>query len=147
MLKRAFGWAVFVFLSTASTTLIASDKKPVVFVADKNSVQLTSTDQITEVSGGGSGNAMTTATIKDMNRTCPAADVTLYRKSADYVLMVGDTHGFPMEKDKQAVVAAADGRVLYSASARLLGSAVKDACNAIVKDWSQRSTAKAMPAN
>jgi hypothetical protein len=71
--------------------------------------------------------------------TCPEAEVTLFRSSADYVLMVGDTHGFPLEKDKQAVVATSDGKVFFSTSARLLGSAVKDVCSAILKDWSQRS--------
>jgi hypothetical protein len=133
-------------LSAASTLLLAAEKKPVVFVAEKDSAQITSSSHTSEVTGGGSGNAMTAATIKDLNRSCPEADVTLYRRSADYVLMVGDTHGVPLEKDKQAVVATADGKVFFSTSARLLESAVKDACSAIVKDWSKRATATAEPA-
>jgi hypothetical protein len=133
-------------VGAASTLLLAAEKKPVIFVAEKDSAQITSSSNATDVTGGGSGNAMTAATIKDLNRSCPEADVTLYRRSADYVLMVGDTHGVPLEKDKQAVVATADGKVFFSTSARLLESAVKDACSAIVKDWSKRSTAKAAPA-
>jgi hypothetical protein len=143
MLKKLL-LAAIVYAIAASTLLLAKDKKPVVYVADKNSAQVTSTDDSAEVTGGGSGNSTTAATIKDLNRSCPEADVTLYRSSANYVLIVGDTHGFPGEKDKQAVVATSDGRVFFSSSARLLGNAVKDACGAIVKDWSQRPEAKAV---
>lgn len=144
MVIRTHGWVLALYLCAAST-LLAADKKPVVFVADRDSAQITSSGNTTEVTGGGSGNSMTAATIKDLNRTCPQADVTLNRQSADYVLLVGDTHGFPGEKDKQAVVATADGKVVFSSSARLLDSAVKDACGALVKDWSKRSSAQAAP--
>jgi L-asparaginase/Glu-tRNA(Gln) amidotransferase subunit D len=43
----------------AALCLAAEEKKPVVFVADKNSVQVPSSEGNTEVTGGGSGNAMT----------------------------------------------------------------------------------------
>lgn len=69
--------------------------------------------------------------------------MTLNRKSADYMLIVGDTPGFPLEKDQQAVLATTDGKVIYSGSARLLGNAVKDACSAMQKNWSQRSATQA----
>lgn len=133
---------IFSFLLIASTLLAAADKKPTIYVADRNSAQITSSGDTTQVSGEGSGNSMTTATIKDLNQSCPRAEVTLNRKAADYVLMVGDTHGLPLEKDQQAVLARANGNVIYSGSARLLGNAVKDACGAMMKDWSQRSNAK-----
>lgn len=136
-------YALLVFLLTAGTLLAASDKKPAIFVANRNSAQFTSSGETTQVSGEGSGNSVTAAAIKDLNQACPAAVVTLNRKSADYVLIMGDTHGFPMERDKQAVLATADGKVIYSGAARLMGNAVKDACGAMMKDWSQRSTAQA----
>ena len=143
MMNRTYLWGLALYLA-ASTSLLAADKKPVIYVADRDSAQITSNGDTTQVTGGGSGNSMTAATIKDLNRTCPQADITLNRQSADYVLLVGDTHGFPGEKDKQAVVAtAADGKVIFSSSARLLESAVKDACGAIVKDWSKHSSAQA----
>jgi len=144
-MSRAYCCGLFAIVLTTSTLLTAADKKPAIFVADRNSAQITSTGDTTQVSGEGSGNAMTAATIKDLNRTCPEADVTLNRQSADYVLIVGDTHGFPLEKDKQAVLANANGKVIFSGSARLLESAVKDACGAMLKNWSQRSTAQASP--
>ena len=134
------------YLGAASTLLLAADKKPAVFVANRNSAQFTASGDTTQVSGEGSGNSISAATIKDLNQTCPEAVVTLNRNSADYVLIVGDTHGFPMERDKQAVVATADGKVVFSTAARLLGNAVKDACGAIVKDWSQHPPAKASSA-
>ena len=143
-MKQAYCWGLAFYLAAAST-LLATDKKPVIFVADRDSAQITASGNTTEVTGGGSGNSMTAATIKDLNRTCAQADVSLNRQSADYVLVVGDTHGFPGEKDKQAVVATADGKVLFSSSARLLENAVKDACSAIVKDWSKRTSAQAEP--
>jgi hypothetical protein len=136
---------MFLCVGATSSLLLAGEKKPVVFVADRNSVQVTSTDDTTEVTGGGSGNAMTAATIKDLNLTCQEVAVSLHRRSADYVLIVADTNGFPLTKDKQAVVATGDGEVFFSTSARLLGSAVRDACGAIVKDWSKRSEAKTAP--
>lgn len=142
---KTYCLAVVPYVCAASTLLLAAEKKPVVYVADRNSAQITSNDDTTQVNGGGSGSSMTAATIKDLNRTCPQAEITLNRQSADYVLLVGDTHGFPLEKDQQAVVATADGKVVFSTSARLLGNAVKDACGAIVKDWSQHSTANAGP--
>jgi hypothetical protein len=142
---KTFCWAIVLYLCAASTLLLAGDKKPAIFVANRNSAQFTAAGDTTQVSGEGSGNSITAATIKDLNRSCPEADVTLNRKTADYVLIVGDTHGFPLEKDQQAVLATADGKVIYSGSARLLGNAVKDACGAMMKDWSQRSTAQASP--
>lgn len=129
-------------LLLASTLLLATDKKPAIYVADRNSAQTTSSGDTTQVSGEGSGNSVTAATIKDLNQTCREANVTLNRKSADYVLIVGDTHGFPGEKDKQAVLATADGSVIYSSSARRLGNAVKDVCSAMMKNWSQHPTAQ-----
>jgi len=143
---KTFCWAVVLYLGAASTLLLAADKKPAVFVANRNSAQFTASGDTTQVSGEGSGNSISAATIKDLNQTCPEAVVTLNRNSADYVLIVGDTHGFPMERDKQAVVATADGKVVFSTAARLLGNAVKDACGAIVKDWSQHPPAKASSA-
>ena len=143
---RAYCCGVFLFVLMASMALLAADKKPAIFVANRNSAQFTSSGDTTQVSGEGSGNSITAATIKDLNQACPDADVTLNRKSADYTLIVGDTHGFPGEKDKQAVLATADGKVIYSGSARLLGNAVKDACGAMLKNWSQRSTAQASTA-
>jgi len=139
---KTFCWAVLLYLAAASTPLLAADKKPAIFVANRNSAQFTASGDTTQVSGEGSGNSISAATIKDLNQTCPEAVVTLNRNSADYVLIVGDTHGLPFERDKQAVVASADGKVVFSTAARLLGNAVKDACGAIVKDWSQHPTAK-----
>jgi len=143
-MKLTFCWGVVLYLC-ATGAVVAAEKKPIVFVADRDSAQITSNGGTTEISGGGSGNSMAAATIKDLNRTCPQTEVTLKRQSADYVLLVGDTHGFPGEKDKQAVVATADGKVVFSGGARLLESAVKDACSAIVKDWSKRSSAQPSP--
>ena len=141
-MNRTYCWGLAFYLA-AATALLAGDKRPVIYVANHDSAQITSSGDTTNVSGEGAGNSITAATIKDVNRSCPEADVTLNRQSADYVLLVGDTHGFPLEKDKQAVVAAADGKVLFSGSARLLESAVKDACGAIAKDWSERTSAPA----
>ena len=144
-MRRAYCYGLFLLLLMAGTAALAADKKPAIFVANRNSAQFTSSGDTTQVSGEGSGNSITAATIKDLNQTCPGADVTLNRKSADYVLIVGDTHGFPGEKDKQAVLATTNGNVIFSSSARLLGNAVKDICGAMLKNWSQRSTAQAAP--
>ena len=141
-MNRAYFWGLAFYLAAASA-LLAADKRPVIYVANRDSAQITSNGDTTEISGAGAGNSITAATIRDVNRVCPDADVTLNRQSANYVLLVGDTHGFPGEKDKQAVVATADGKVVYSGSARLLESAVKDACSAIVKDWPKYSQAPA----
>ena len=142
-MNRTCCWGLAFYLAAASA-LLAADKRPVIYVADRDSAQITANGATTEITGGGTGNSMAAA-IKDLNRSCPQADVTLSRQSADYVLLVGDTHGFPGEKDKQAVVATADGKVVFSGGTRLLESAVKDACGAIVKDWSKRSSAQAAP--
>jgi hypothetical protein len=141
MVKRFYCWGVAVYLAAAST-LLAADKKPAVFVAERDSAQITSSGDTAGITGGGSGNSITAATIKDLNHSCPDATVTLDRRSADYVLIVGDTHGFPLERDKQAVVASADGKVVFTTAARLLGNAVKDACGAIVENWPAQSSAK-----
>ena len=142
-MSRTLHCVLFVVVFLTSTLLLAGDKKPAIYVADRNSAQITSSGDTTQVSGEGAGNSTTAATIKDLNQSCPQAAVTLNRNAADYTLIVGDTHGFPMEKDKQAVLATADGSVVYSGSARLLGNAVKDACAAMMKNWSQRSSAQA----
>ncbi len=142
-MSRAYHCALIAVLLLTGTLLLAADKKPAIYVADRNSAQITSSGDTTQVSGEGSGNSTTAATIKDLNQSCPQAVVTLNRKSADYTIIVGDTHGFPGEKDKQAVLATSDGSVIYSGSARLLQNAVKDACGAMLKNWSQHPTAQA----
>lgn len=130
-------------LSTA--TLAAQDEtKPRVFVTDSQSW---------ESSGGFGGNArgfggaqkggarpQTAEIMKTFGERCPEATVTMNKDRADYVILLDHEGGKGIVlRDNKFALFNKDGDAIKSGSTRSLGNAVKDACDALLKDWEPKN--------
>ena len=141
----------FVFLTSItviSATLWGqanpSTQKPRVFVSDSQSWQMSG-------SAGGSGGSFgahsqggarpqTAEIIKTFGERCPDVIVNNKAAKADYVILLDHEGGKGLAlRDNKVAVFNGDGDTILSHSTRSLGNAVKDACEAIVKDWPTRA--------
>jgi hypothetical protein len=140
------------FVSACSLTMIlaagivlAQDTaKPRVFISDSQSW---------EMSGGGGGSSagfggassggarpQTAEIIKTFGERCPKVTVNNKQDKADYVVLLDHEGGKGLAKrDNKVAVFNKDGDSILSHSTRSLGNAVKDACEAISKDWPARA--------
>ncbi len=76
--------------------------------------------------------------IKAFRKTCPSITITARQDNADYSVLVADDGSGAGRKGRSAVVSTASGDVVFASSARALGSAVKNACGAIERDWAAK---------
>jgi PEGA domain len=119
-------------------------EKPRVFISDSQSWEMSG-------SAGGSGGTFaahshggarpqTAEIIKTFGERCPDVIVNNKAEKADYVVLLDHEggKGIAMHDNKVAVFNG-DGDSILSHSTRSLGNAVKDACEAIVKDWPARA--------
>lgn len=145
----------FVLTSIAVITAAAlaqanpGTQKPRVFISDSQSWQMSG-------SAGGSGGSFgahsqggarpqTAEIIKTFGERCPDVVVNNKAAKADYVILLDHEGGKGLAlRDNKVAVFNSDGDTILSHSTRSLGNAVKDACDAIVKDWP--SKAGRMPA-
>ena len=114
--------------------------RPRVFITDSKSW---------EMSGGGGGTAegfgggsrggarpQTAEIIKTFGERCPDVIVNNKQEKADYVVLLDHEGGKGVIfHDNKVVVFGEDGDSILSRSTRSLGNAVKDACDAISKNW------------
>jgi PEGA domain len=122
--------------------------RPRVFITDSKSW---------EMSGGGGGTSdgfggasrggarpQTAEIIKTFGERCPDVIVNNKQEKADYVVLLDHEGGKGVIfRDNKVAVFNADGDSIVSRSTRSLGNAVKDACDAISKDWPPRQARKA----
>ena len=88
------------------------------------------------MAGGTSGGArpQTAEIIKTFRERCPDLEATLEREKADYFVILDHEGGKRiLRNDNKVVVFDSTGTSVYSGSTRILGNAVKDACNEIRK--------------
>ncbi|HUM07214.1 MAG TPA: PEGA domain-containing protein [Terriglobales bacterium] len=130
----------------AAQAINPADEKPRVFVTDSQSW---------EISGGGGGTSegfgggtrggarpQTAEIIKTFGERCPQAIVNNKKEKADYIVLLDHEGGKGIiRRDNKVAVFNKDGDSIVSHSTASLGNAVKDACEAIVKDW-PRSAAR-----
>jgi PEGA domain-containing protein len=116
---------------------------PRVFITDSKSW---------EMSGGGGGTAdafgtasrggarpQTAEIIKTFGERCPDVTINNKQEKADYVVLLDHEGGKGIIlHDNKVAVFNGDGDSIMSHSTRSLGNAVKDACDAIMKDWPAR---------
>jgi hypothetical protein len=76
--------------------------------------------------------------IKAFQKTCPSVTITARQDNADYTVLVADDGSGAARKGRSAVVSTAAGDVVLASSARGLGSAVKNACGAIERNWAAK---------
>jgi len=142
--------AVIFFLGCAFTAIAqtanSADRKVRVFVTDSQSW---------EMSGGGGGSSegfggasrggarpQTAEIIKTFGDRCPQVTINNIKDKADYIVLLDHEGGKSLIlHDNKVAVFNKDGDSILSHSTVQLGSAVKDACDAIIRDW-PRAAAK-----
>ena len=117
-----------------------ADEKPRVFITDSQSWQIVG-------AGGGSSAGFAGATtggarpqtaeiIKTFSERCPQVTINNKQDKADYIVLLDHEGGKGyLRHDNKIAVFNKDGDSIVSHSTMSLGNAVKDGCDAIVKDW------------
>jgi hypothetical protein len=87
--------------------------------------------------GGGGDRPQTAEIIKTFNDRCPNVIINNSKDKADYVVLLDHEGGKDaVSRDNKVVVFNRDGDAIMSKSTRMLGNAVKDACEVITRSWS-----------
>jgi hypothetical protein len=119
----------------------AGSKKPRLFVTDSQSWE-TSGGFVANKNGAvgvthGGARPQTAEIIKTFGEECPEITVTMNKDNADYIVLLDHEGGKKIaQKDNKFALFNKDGDSIASGSTRALGNAVKDACKALVRDWS-----------
>jgi hypothetical protein len=143
--------AVVVFVSAAyaqQNSVGTVGSRPRVFISDSQSWELGGAVGGTGDGFGGAARGgarpQTAEIIKTFSERCPRVIANDRRDKADYVILLDHEGGKEIFlRDNKVVVFNKDGDSILSHSTRTLGNAVKDACDAIMKDWPARRTAEA----
>jgi hypothetical protein len=127
---------------TPKAATAPSDGKVRVFVTDSQSWETRGSSAAGgNKNGWGGGSSMsggarqqTAEIIKTMNQRCPEITITNNLGKADFVVTLDHEGGKGLLAHRNKVaVFNHDGDVIFSASTRELGNAVKDACQAMLK--------------
>ncbi len=89
--------------------------------------------------GRGGARPQTAEIIKTFNEKCGGCVVTMNKEKADYVIILDHEGGKGfLRHDNKFALFNKDGDAIRSGSTRSLGTAVKEACEALTKDWKAR---------
>ena len=141
-MRRMFGYLAVCLLAVSTAAQTGSEKARV-FITDSQSWQVTGNSGGANGAGGGhmSGGArpQTAEIIKTFGERCKEVVVNNKQDKADYTVVLDHEGGKSiLSHDNKVAVFNSDGDAIVSHSTRSLGSSVKDACEAIVKDWPSR---------
>jgi PEGA domain len=119
-------------------------QKARVFITDSQSWQMTgnSGGSNNGFAGHSSGGArpQTAEIVKTFGDRCSSVVVNNKQDKADYVVVLDHEGGKSiLAHDNKVAVFNSDGDAVVSHSTRSLGNSVKDACEAIEKDWPARA--------
>lgn len=132
------------FLVLASLSVLAFVQeidKPRVFVTDSQSWQVGGRGDAGLGGGSGGARPQTAEIVKTLNDKCHNVIVTRNEQKSNYVLALEHEGGkMWINKDNKYALYNQDGDSIKSGSTRSLGSSVKEACEAISKDWKDRRT-------
>ena len=158
-MRRVFGFLIaLVFIATCcaqqpapgtttdtstkpATTTDDDEAKPRIFVTNSQSYASHSVGGGAYGIGGGIGSSgsvsHTEEIMKNFSERCPLVVINNRQFAADYVVTLthDSTKTWVQHKDKISVFQNATGDNVISHSNFSLGGAVKDACDAITKDW------------
>ena len=117
-----------------------ADEKPRVFITDSQSWQISGASGGSSSGFGGAttGGArpQTAEIIKTFGDRCPQVTVNNKQDRADYIVLLDHEGGKGyLRHDNKIAVFNKDGDSIVSHSTMSLGNAVKDGCDAILKDW------------
>lgn len=124
-----------------------SEHKPRVFISDSQSWEMAGGFSRTSDTATGSiyagARPQTAEIVKTFGEKCGDVTVTMKADKADYVVLLEHegAKGWS-RKDNKFAVFKADGDGIGSGSTRTLGNAVKDSCQAILKDWNKAKEGK-----
>ena len=119
-----------------------SDNQLLIFVSDSESWSISGgfggfgNSAGGAVAGRTSGGAgpQTAEIIKTFRERCPDLEATMDKEKADYFVILDHEGGKALiRNDNKVVLFDSNGTSVYSGSTRMLGNAVKDACNEIRK--------------
>jgi len=118
--------------------------KPRIFITDSKSWELaggfSANSDIAVGAVRGGARPQTAEVIKTFGEKCPDATVTMKSESADYIVLLEHEGGKALlRKDSKFAVFKKDGDAIKSGSTRTVGGAVKDSCEALMKDWRPNS--------
>jgi hypothetical protein len=135
---------VFAFVVIVAAMCAAADA-PRVFIKDTQSWDMRAdSGGAGGIFGGkarGGARPQTAEVIKTFGQRCPEVVVNNKEEKADYVVTLDYEGGKSIvAKDTKIAVFNRDGDSIMSHSTRSVGNAVKDACDAIKKDWSGGSS-------
>src|SRR5882724_7877211 len=141
--------ALSMILGTSIFSLAAD--KPRVFITDSKSWEMSGGVGGTQDAFGGASKGgarpQTAEIIKTFGERCPEVIVNNKQEKADYVILLDHEGGKGLAlRDNKVAVFNSDGDSVVSHSTRSLGNAVKDACEAIAKDWPARGSRVSTPA-
>ena len=139
----------FLFNSLAVLLLLISSAaqttKPRVFISDSQSWEMSGNaggaNGTFAAHSAGGARPQTAEIIKTFGERCPDVIVNNKPDKADYVVLLDHEGGKSiLAHDNKVAVFNSDGDAIISHSTRELGTSVKDACEAIVKDWPSRES-------
>lgn len=136
------------FVLPAAVQASSTDAKARVFITDSQSWQITGNSGGTsDVHGShmsGGARPQTAEIIKTFGQRCPQVVVNNKQDKADYTVVLDHEGGKSiLAHDNKVAVFNSDGDAILSHSTRSLGNSVKDACQAIAKDWPGRAATAA----
>ncbi|MGA8493174.1 MAG: PEGA domain-containing protein [Terriglobales bacterium] len=116
-----------------------------VFITDSQSWQITANSGGTSDAHGshmgGGARPQTAEIIKTFGQRCSQVVINNQKDRADYVVVLDHEGGKSiLAHDNKVAVFNSDGDAIVSHSTRSLGNSVKDACEAITKDWPSRAS-------
>jgi PEGA domain len=135
--------AVLSLLLLPAAAQTSDPQKARVFITDSQSWQMTgnsggSKDGFASHSSGGA-RPQTAEIVKTFGDRCSSVVVNNKQDKADYVVVLDHEGGKSiLAHDNKVAVFNSDGDAVVSHSTRSLGNSVKDACEAIEKDWPSR---------
>lgn len=143
---------VCVSLAVAAVAQTSADGRARVFISDSQSWQVSGnaggSNGTWASSTRGGARPQTAEIIKTFGDRCPQVVVNNKQDKADYVVLLDHEGGKGLlAHDNKVAVFNGDGDSIVSHSTRSLGNSVKDACEAITKDWPGRSAQMAAAAS
>jgi hypothetical protein len=138
-----FATLSLLLIPAAAQTSISDAQKARVFITDSQSWQMSGNGGGTSDAHGshfsGGARPQTAEIIKTFGDRCSSVVVNNKQDKADYVVVLDHEGGKSiLAHDNKVAVFNNDGDAVVSHSTRSLGNSVKDACEAIEKDWPSR---------
>jgi hypothetical protein len=150
----AFFGRLVVCVFLCCPALLAQDKqklspdtdKPRVFITDSQSWQITGSVGGSSAGFGGfmhgGARPQTAEIIKTFGERCPQVMTNNIQQKVDYIVVLDHEggKGYLRHRNKVAVFNRITGDTIISKSTLSLGGSVQDACEGIIKDWSEHGS-------